>query len=187
MDKHLKNRLSEYIKQVERKTFSDSEILKTEEIAVIYAYTEDMYEPLNERLRRNLGQLDTDFGKELDRILAKLPNFEGWVFKGASLNSRRIAYYETAFNNYENVIHHAFESTSKSELTAKAFMRNSKTDKQVLFAIISKSGKDVEKYSKYGSLTGQNEKEVLFRANAQFEVLNIATSSDFITITLNEI
>ena len=187
MDKHLKNQLSRYLKHIENKTFGDSEILNREEIAVIYAYTEDMYEPLNERLRRNLGQIDTELGKELDRILAKLPNFEDRVFKGKSLNSSRTAYYEDTFNNNDIVTHYAFESTSKSELIAKSFMRNSKTDKQVLFTIISKFGKDIEKYSKYGTSSGQNEKEVLFRPNSQFEVLYIDKSKDFITITLNEI
>lgn len=187
MDKHLKNQLLRYLKHIENKTFSDNEILKKEEIAVIYAYTEDMYAPLNERLRRNLGQLDTEFGKELDLILAKLPNFENRVFKGTSLNSRRLAYYEDAFNNNDLVVNYAFESTSKSELMAKTFMRNSKTDKQVLFTMISKLGKDIEKYSKYDGLSGQNEKEVLFRPNSQFEVLYIDKSKSFITITLNEI
>ena len=187
MDKHLKNQLSRYLKHIKNKTFADSEILKKEEVAIIYAYTEDMYEPLNERLRRTLGQLDTEFGKELDSILAKLPNFEDWVFKGKALNSTRLSYYEDAFKNFGTVTHHAFESTSKSELMAKAFMRNSKTDKQVLFTIFSKYGKDIEKYSRYDSSSGQNEREVLFRANSQFEVLNIDKSNDFITITLNEI
>lgn len=187
MNKHLKNQLSDYLKQVERRTFSDSEILNKEEIAVIYAYTEDRYAALNERLRRNLGQIDTEFGKELDRILAKLPNFEGRVFKGISLNSSRLAYYEYAFNDNQIITQYAFESTSKSVLSAKAFMRNSRKDSQVLFIIISKTGKDVEKYSKYDGSNGQNEREVLFTANSQFEILNIDKSDDFITIFLNEI
>jgi hypothetical protein len=147
MNKHLKNQLSDYLKQVEKRTFNDSEILNKEEIAVIYAYTEDRYEALNERLRRNLGQVDTEFGKELDRILAKLPNFEGRVFKGISLNDSRLAYYEYAFRDNQIITQYAFESTSKSVLSAKAFMRNSRKDSQVLFIIISKTGKDVEKYS----------------------------------------
>jgi ribosomal protein S6 len=187
MNKHLKNLLADYLKQVLRKPFSTSEILDTYEIAVIYAYTDDRYEALNERLRKNLGQLDTDFGQELDKILAKLPNFEGRVVKGTSLNSRRLAYYEDAFKNDEVVTHHAFESTSKSELRAKEFMRNSKTDKQVLLVIFSKYGKDIEKYSKYDGLSGPNEREVLFRANSQFEVVGIDKSNNFTTITLNEI
>lgn len=187
MKRQLKSLLSDYLKQVLRKPFSPSEILDTYEIAVIYAYTDDRYEALNERLRQNLGQLDTDFGQELDKILAKLPNFEGRVLKGTSMNSRRIAYYEDAYKNDALVVHHAFESTSKSELRAKEFMRNSKIDSQVLLVFISKRGKDIEKYSKYDGLSGPNEREVLFRANTQFEVLGIDKSNSFITITLNEI
>lgn len=190
MNKRLKSELSRYLKQVERKVFSDSDILTKEEIAVIYAYTDDINEGLNEQLRRDLGEIKTEFGKELSRILGKLSNFEGQVFKGASLNKSRLAVYENASDNDTPVIHHAFESTSKSELTAKGFMRNSRTDAKVLFVIFSKFGKDIEKYSKYDSLSGQNEKEVLFRPNSSFEVLSIEypdKTKDFITITLNEI
>jgi hypothetical protein len=75
-------------------------------------------------------------------------------------------------------------------LTAKRFIRNSRTDIKILYVIFSKFGRDVENYSKFDSLSGQNEKEVLFRPNATFQVLSIEPvdeTKDFITITLNEI
>ena len=187
MDKHLKSQLSRYIKQVERKSFNAGEILKKEEVAVIYAYTEDMYEPLNERLRRNLGQLDTEFGKELDRILAKLPNFEGIIFRGTSLTRRCLTVYEEAFKNYTPITEHAFLSTSRVESTAKMYMRTSREDYRVLFIILCKQGKNIEQYSKYGTLSGQDEREILFRANSQFEIVDIDKSNTSIVITLNEI
>jgi hypothetical protein len=125
MTKRLKNELSSYLRHVERKVFSDSEILTKEEIAVIYAYTDDKSEGLNEQLRRDLGKINTEFGEELDKILEKLPNFEGKVFKGASLSKSRLAVYEDAYENDKPIIDHVFESTSKSELIAKAFIRTS--------------------------------------------------------------
>jgi hypothetical protein len=189
MNKRLKNELSSYLKHVERKVFSDSEILTKEEIAVIYGYSEDRSEGLNEQLQRDLGEIKTEFGKELNAILGKIPNFGGLVFKGASINKSKLAIYENASENSTPVIEHTFYSTSKSELIAKAFMKNSRTDVRVLFVIYSKFGKDIEKYSKWDSSSGQNEKEVLFRPNSSFQVLNIDKdeTKDFITITLNEI
>ena len=190
MTTRLKNEISSYLKYLERKVFSDAEILAKEEIAVIYAYSEDRYEGLNEQLRRDFGEIKTEFARELNAILEKLPNFEGQVFKGASLSKSRFAVYENAYAHDTFVTNYAFDSTSKSELIAKAFMRNSRTDVKILFVIFSKFGKDIETYSKYDSLSGQNEKEVLFRPNANFQVLSIDyadKTNDFITITLNEI
>lgn len=190
MTERLKNELSSYLRHVERKVFSDSEILTKEEIAVIYAYTDDKSGGLNEQLRRDFGKIKTEFGEELDKILEILPKFVGKVFKGTSLTKSRLAVYEDAYETDKPVVVHSFESTSKSELIAKAFIRNSRTDIKVLYVIYGKFGRDVENYSKYDSLSGQNEKEVLFRPNATFQVLSIDPideTKDFITITLNEI
>jgi hypothetical protein len=190
MTERLENELSSYLRHVERKVFSDSEILTKEQIAVIYAYTDDKSGGLNEQLRRDLGKIKTEFGKELDKILEISPKFEGLVFSGTSLSKSRLALYENACENDKPVTHHAFTSASKSEVIAKAFIKNSRTDINVLYVIFSKFGVDVENYSKYDSLSGQNEKEVLFRPNATFQVLSIEPideTKDFITITLNEI
>ena len=182
MDKHLRTQLSRYLKHLKNRTFADGEILKKEEIAVIYAYTEDMYEPLNELLRRSLGQIDTEFGKALDEILSKLPNFEGVVFRGTSLTHTSLMMYENALQNDALITEYGLMSASRKELRAKEFMRTSKNGYAVLFTVISKHGRNIEKYSRY-----EGEGEVLFRANAKFETLNIDKSNDFITITLNEI
>ena len=77
MTKRLKSEISSYLKHVEKKVFSDAEILTQEEIAVIYGYSEDRYEGLNEQLRRDFGEIKTEFGRELNAILEKLPNFDG--------------------------------------------------------------------------------------------------------------
>jgi hypothetical protein len=183
MNKHLKSILADYLKQVLRKPFSASEILDTYEIALIYAYSEDRYEALNERLRKNLGVIDTDFGEEFVRILNKLPNFEGVVFRGTSISSKTLTFYREALINDTLITQYAFTSASKLESKAKEFMRTSRGDHQVLFSIFSKQGKRIEQYSRH-----ENEREILFGANAQFDILNIDdTTNDFITITLNEI
>jgi NAD:arginine ADP-ribosyltransferase len=183
MNKHLKSLLADYLKQVLRKSFSASEILDTYEIAVIYAYSEDRYEALNERLRKNLGVIDTDFGAEFVRILNKLPNFEGVVFRGTSISRKMLTFYKEALINDTIIPKYAFTSASKLESKAKEFMRTSKGDHQVLFSIISKQGKSIEQYSRH-----ESEREILFGANTQFEILDIDdTTNDFITITLNEV
>jgi hypothetical protein len=52
--------------------------------------------------------------------------------------------------------------------------------------IIGKSGKEIEKFAKYGEHHPQNEKEVLFRPNIRFKVLEITKSDNYTLITLEE-
>lgn len=162
--------------------------MKKEEIAFIYGYTDDEYESLNERLRKKNGEIDTEFGRELDRILAKLPNFEGFTFRGTMLSSKHLKIYKEAFEFDKVVTEPTFLSTSRVEAIARMYMRLSRDSHQVLFKIFCKQGKSIEKYSKFDSLSGQNEKEILFRPNTQFEIVDIDTSNtSIIIITLNEI
>jgi hypothetical protein len=52
---------------------------------------------------------------------------------------------------------------------------------------LSRTGKDVEKLSKFGKGSLFNEKEVLFRPNRNFKVLEVTKESDYALITMEEI
>ena len=143
---------------------------------------------MNERLRKKNGEIDTEFAKELDRILAKLPSFEGFAFRGTLLSSKHLAIYKEAFETDKAVTEPTFLSTSRVEAIARMYMRLSRDSHQVLFKIFCKQEKSIEKYSKFDSLSGQNEKEILFRPNSQFEIVDIdASNTSIIIITLNGI
>jgi hypothetical protein len=55
------------------------------------------------------------------------------------------------------------------------------------FTIICKSGKEIEKFSKYGQYSGQNEKEILFTPNCKFNVLEITKNKDHTLISTEEV
>ncbi len=57
----------------------------------------------------------------------------------------------------------------------------------VLFRIQSKKGKDIQKIAKFGIDSGQNEKEILFKANSKFYVLEVRKENSKTLITLEEV
>ena len=54
------------------------------------------------------------------------------------------------------------------------------------FTIISKSGKSVEQFAKYGLYSGQNEKEVLFTPNCKFDILEVTKENGYTLILMGE-
>ncbi|MDZ7877370.1 MAG: ADP-ribosyltransferase domain-containing protein [Saprospiraceae bacterium] len=189
MRENLRTLLSDYLKEVEKTKKSDElEVLTNYERAAIYAYTVDRYESLNEQLRKKNGTNDTFLGQYLDETLSKLPNVEGIiVHRCISMTAKMLSIYETAFENETPIIEHHFLSTSRDESIASMYLKHSKNMYQVSYRIFSKTGKDIKKYSKYDRFSGQNEKEILFRPNTEFEIVNISKSGKSVTITLNEI
>jgi hypothetical protein len=150
------------------------------EKALIFKYSEDGYEELNQSLLSNKGNLDTTFGKLLFETLDKLPDYKGIVYRGVKLNKKQIKIYQDSFKNGELVIEHPFLSTSKSRMVAQEYKKN------CLFIISSKTGKDIERIAKYGTFNPPNEKEVLFKTNTKFKVLDIVKEKDLIEIILEE-
>jgi hypothetical protein len=57
------------------------------EKAIIYKYSEDGYETLNEELRSTKGNFKSVFNLALTVSLSKLVNFQGLVYRGAELSS----------------------------------------------------------------------------------------------------
>ena len=79
-------------------------------------------------------------------------------------------------------------SASTEVSIARQFLRAS--PKNCLFIIRSRSGRLIEAASKYGVhglAPGQNEREVLFRPQTEFEVLGVVAETDFNRITLQEL
>jgi hypothetical protein len=155
--------------------------LSLEERTLIYKYTEDGFEYLNEILRLSGGKKTTEFGKLLDKTLSKLPNYEDILYRSADLTVFEMQKYLDAFKNNGILVEHSFISTSKSKAIAYGFGKNCH------FRILSRTAKNVEAFAKYGVHHPQNEKEVLFKPNSKFRVLEITNSGEATLITLEEV
>lgn len=151
------------------------------EKAFIYKYSEDGYEGVNEILRKSQGRINTEFGELLIKCLSKLANYKGVVYRSINLSKSELEKYARALVSSHLITEPTFLSTSKSRLIAMAFNGNT------LFRIFSKTGKAIEKIAKFGIHNPPDEKEVLFRPNRAFRVLEIKEEVSRITITMEEV
>ena len=131
------------------------------EKAIIYKYTEDGFDDLNESLRISKSEKINLFGKLLAECLDKLPDFIGTVFRSENLAKNEWEEYLLAFTNDSIITKHSFTSTSKSQLSANKFGI-------YRLEIFVQKGKDIEKNAKY-----DDEKEVIIRYNSNFRVVGI--------------
>lgn len=159
-----------------------NEVLSIYEIAMIYHYSDSGYEYLNENLIKNKGMITTDYEQFLAETLQKLPSYQNAVFRGTTLNKPQKQRYIEALSTNKVIQEYYFLSTSISEIVANLFSKG-----DTLFTIFSKTGKQIEKFSKFGLYSGQNEKEVLFLPNATFEVLAVSQVNSKTLIILEEI
>ena len=180
-EQYARKYLSREVQDIER-SGRNAELpqLNIYERAIIYKYSEDGYEDVNEYLRTSKDKSNTLFGKVLSHCLSKLENYQGVVFRCANLTDYELNSYKDAFENNEPITEYAFVSTSKSELTAIAFGRNTK------FVIYSETGIEIEKIAKFGKHNPPNEKEVLFKSGTAFNILEIIKENDYILITMEE-
>ena len=158
--------------------FSD---LSIEERTIIYKYTEDGYAGLNETLRHTTGKEITEFGRFLDKTISKLPDYVGITYRCVDLTDHELQKYFNAKTNNTILVEHSFISASKSKFIAYEYGRNCQ------FRIISKTGKEIEAFAKYGSHHPQNEKEILFHPNCKFKVLEITKNDQQTLITSEEV
>lgn len=98
-----------------------------------------------------------------------------------NLSSTELEKYVEAYTSNRAVSEPTFVSASKSRLTAMAFNGNT------LFRIFSKTGKAIEKIAKFGVHNPPNEKEVLFRPNRAFRILEIEEELSRTIITMEEV
>ena len=155
--------------------------LSVYEKAFIYKYSEDGYEGVNELLRKSGGKENTEFGNLLAKCLGKLPDYEGLVYRSANLGKLERKKYVAALSLSQTLIEPTFVSTSKSKLIAMEFNGNT------LFRIFSKTGKAIEKIAKFGIHNPPNEREVLFRPNRPFRILEIEEDGQRTIITMEEV
>lgn len=182
IEKYSKDYLaSEILEVTNSNRNNDFPELSLYEKSIIYKYTNDGFEDINESLRSSEGKIFNDFGTFLNRSLNKLPNFDGLVYRAAQLTEAEIERYRVANRDNSILKECSFMSTSKSRLIAMAYRGN------VVFRISSRTGKDIEKISKFGEYGFGNEKEVLFRANRKFKVLELINESDYTLITMEEV
>lgn len=177
-EKHLTAELA-IVSQEPR--LSAHEELSLYDKAIIYKYSEDGYESLNESLRGSKGKRKGEYCELLEQALNKLPNYQGLVYRGAKLTKKEIKVYQDGLTNGNAITEHAFISTSRSQLIAGAWIKN------CLFTIYSKSGKQIENIAYFGIDSAQNEKEILFRPNTEFKVLEVTKLDIFTLITMEEL
>jgi hypothetical protein len=130
--------------------------LTDDQIIAVIGYTGSDYSMLNRALRtKDADELQRlgPYIRSADQGLAGLPNYEGTVYRGAELPPSIIAKYEPG----QTVTEDAFTSTS--------YDATKKFDGNVVFEIMSKTGKLVEFLSEFS-----HEKEVLLRPGAKLFV-----------------
>ena len=74
------------------------------EKALIYKYTNDGFEELNEKLRVSYGYDISEFGKLLLNALSKLPDFKGLTYRCAELTTNELNKYIEAFDSNHIIV-----------------------------------------------------------------------------------
>ncbi|MCA0234218.1 MAG: hypothetical protein LCH91_27430 [Bacteroidetes bacterium] len=155
-------------------------VLTTYEIALIYHYSDLGFESVNEALRNNTSNPQLrQYAQFLVECLEKTPDYQDVVFRGEALTQTQKQRYINAYEHSIPIQIPTFFSTSKSELIGNQFSK-----RNTLLTIFSKTGKEIERFAKFGIHSGQNEKEVLFVPSCSFEVLEVSISSSITLITL---
>lgn len=180
LEKYVHARLEDELKKTRRYFANFLPKLSAEEKAIIFKYTDDGYESLNEMLRDSKGTKISKFGEYLEFVLSKLENYEGVVYRGTKYSTYKLEKYWLAYQNKEIIIEHAFSSTSQRIGVARQYGT-------IIFEIFSKNGKSIEKVSKFGLNSGQNEYEVLFQRDSKFLVTGFDKQDIYTLITMKEI
>jgi hypothetical protein len=156
--------------------------------ALIYHYSEDGYEALNDYLHANSGANDSVLGQGLVAALKKLPPYEGEVQSGIWLRASELQFYRGCARTATPVRWPAFLSATLKPGIAMQFLRSAR--KNCLFVIQSRTGRLIEAVAKtglYGQAPGQNEREVLFAPQTEFDVLAVVDETDYTRIVLDEL
>lgn len=180
LNEYVHARLQDELKKINRLSTDILPELTVEEKAIIYKYTDDGYESLNEMLRNSKGAKISKFGEYLSYVLSKLPNYNDVVFRGTKLYPSRLEKYKIAYENQTIIADFAFLSASQKKSIARQFGT-------LIFEILSKNGKNIENISKFGLNSGQNEREILFPSGSKFLVRGIEKQDIYTLITLKEL
>jgi hypothetical protein len=176
VENYLQRELEEFVR---RGVGLDETELTLYDKVLIYKYSLDGYEPLNETLRSGRSH---PMANLLNEALEKLPDYRGVVYRGTVLTNLLKEEYKRNLAQNIQLEEAGFLSTSLSRNIANQFNRN-----DTLFSIYSFHGKQIELFSFHGISNPFNEKEVLFKSNSQFSILDIEETSGTTLITLEEI
>jgi NAD:arginine ADP-ribosyltransferase len=156
--------------------------LSDEKKAIIYKYTSDdeVFTQVNKILRYGKRLINNELANYLETALKELPNHKDLVYRGSYLSSLDVDRYEYALKNNTILVEYSFLSASLKKGIAESFG-------DVLFKIFGKTCKLIEKVSKFGSQSVDNEQEVVFLSGTSFRVLEISRQQHYIIITLREV
>ena len=146
------------------------------EALCIHEYTDRIYRKVNQYLRENKTK-NEDFDKYIQVTnsgLEKLQPYQGITYRGTNLTELQIGKYKEALKKGEVWIEKGFTSSSMDKQSA--FKGN------VRYEFLSKTGVMVEKLSEF-----DNEKEVLFKSNSQFQILEVIENNGSTLIRMEEI
>ncbi|AFZ60818.1 hypothetical protein H6G54_05210 [Anabaena cylindrica FACHB-243] len=140
---------------------------------------------INENLREGIANIHVGFVCD---FIANLPNFEGITYRGIRVDDLSVIYARYKPGNI--ITEKAFTSSSELKAVGEKFAGlvpdlSTLHDKRasVMFKIHSKTGKAISNYSGgYG-----RQKEVLFKPNSSFLVLDLSEHDDHIEIELEQI
>ncbi len=163
------------------KRFNDSEFgslanlkLTEDEASAIKYYTSDdrKINALNKKLREGTAtKNDKIVEKVLNQALNKMPSYEGTVYRGIKISD--VDGFIKRYTSGKEIDFSQFTSTSFKK--AESYYGN------VKYEIISKTGKDVSALSSKPA-----EKEVLFKSDAKFKVINVENKNGKTYIILEE-
>ena len=167
--KHLQKELAEVQSSAIAKVQNGLDIY---EKVLIYFYTGEGYQSINNEIRNSKKNNLSKIGSLLNKALDKLPSYTGLVHRTANLTNKEIVIYRKSLLGNIPITESTFVSTSKSPAIARLYpMWN------VRFRIISKNGKNIEEISQMGVNNPPNEQEILFGAGHSFQVLNVTEDS----------
>ena len=111
---------SDYEEFLKRKQGEFITTLSLHEKVLVYKYTKDYYEDLNEALRDGK---EPESAQYLNEVLRKLPDYRDLVFRGTELSEAKKEHFRLRLESGELYTEPAFFSATKSELIANEFSR----------------------------------------------------------------
>jgi len=90
---YLSSVLDDFLKSNKTENYA---FLTTEEKVIIYGYTHDGYEDVNEKLRSYKGQYQNDYAELLTLVLNKIEAYKGLCYRGTNLTDSEIERYKQA-------------------------------------------------------------------------------------------
>ena len=176
VENYLSSLLKDYIR---RGLGKDEQRLSVWEQVLIYKYSLDGYESLNEALRDGRPH-PMEF--LLNTALDKLENYKENVFRGVVLDEPKKLFYQKMLDTQQFFVESAFVSCSKSRRVASMY---AKTD--MLLNIECQTGKEIEQFSFFGIGNPTNKKEVLMKSKTTFQVVGMERGLGTTEIFLKEI